>query len=75
MKSPGMGKEAYLFWLSGVKMSDKSLDESLAGKMGGKNVGTPRLPGFEGRFSIVLDHPFYYVRAAEICPQHLSMPD
>ncbi len=36
-----MGKEAHQSRLSGEKTSYKSLEESLAGKTGGKNVGTP----------------------------------
>src|SRR2546425_10994203 len=36
-----MGKEAHLPRLSGEKTKQNHLDESLAGKTGGKNVGTP----------------------------------
>src|SRR5438094_99016 len=35
-----MGKEAHLPRLSGEKTKQNHLDESLAGKTGGKNVGT-----------------------------------
>lgn len=41
MKSPEMGKEAYALRLSGEKTRQNHLDDFLAGKMGGKNVGTP----------------------------------
>jgi hypothetical protein len=38
-----MGKEAHVFRLSGEKIRQNHLDESLAGKTGGKNVGTPSI--------------------------------
>jgi hypothetical protein len=37
-----MGKEAHPLRLSGEKTRQNHLNESLAGKAGGKNVGTPK---------------------------------
>jgi hypothetical protein len=42
MKPHEMGKEAHPLKLSGEKTRQNHLDEALAGKMGGKNVGTPK---------------------------------
>src|SRR6266699_2905790 len=42
MKPPGMGKESHLSRLSGEKIRQNRLGKSLAGILGGKNVGTPK---------------------------------
>jgi hypothetical protein len=64
MKPPEMGKEAYLFRLNGDKIRENCHGESLAGKTGGKNVGTPimarRSPGYS---------PAYCSNAARISGQ------